>query len=29
MVESQRGTIRAESELNQGSNFLVTLPKAQ
>jgi two-component system phosphate regulon sensor histidine kinase PhoR len=29
MVESQRGTIRAESELNAGSNFLVTLPKAQ
>jgi two-component system phosphate regulon sensor histidine kinase PhoR len=29
MVESQRGTIRAESELNGGSNFLVTLPKAR
>ena len=29
MVESQRGTIRAESELNEGSNFLVTLPKAR
>jgi two-component system phosphate regulon sensor histidine kinase PhoR len=29
MVESQSGTIRAESELNQGSNFLVTLPKAR
>jgi two-component system phosphate regulon sensor histidine kinase PhoR len=29
MVESQGGTIRAESELNLGSNFLVTLPKAQ
>jgi two-component system phosphate regulon sensor histidine kinase PhoR len=28
MVESQGGTIRAESELNAGSNFLVTLPKA-
>jgi two-component system phosphate regulon sensor histidine kinase PhoR len=28
MVESQGGTIRAESELNHGSNFLVTLPKA-
>jgi two-component system phosphate regulon sensor histidine kinase PhoR len=28
MVESQGGTIRAESELNRGSNFLVTLPKA-
>lgn len=27
MVESQGGTIRAESELNTGSNFLVTLPK--
>ncbi len=27
MVESQGGTIRAESELNGGSNFLVTLPK--
>jgi two-component system, OmpR family, phosphate regulon sensor histidine kinase PhoR len=27
MVESQGGTIRAESELNAGSNFLVTLPK--
>ena len=29
MVESQGGTIRAESELNNGSNFLVTLPKAR
>ena len=29
MVESQGGTIRAESELNAGSNFLVTLPRAQ
>jgi two-component system phosphate regulon sensor histidine kinase PhoR len=29
MVESQGGTIRAESELNGGSNFLVTLPKVQ
>jgi len=29
MVESQGGTIRAESELNGGSNFLVTLPKAR
>jgi two-component system phosphate regulon sensor histidine kinase PhoR len=29
MVESQGGTIRAESELNAGSNFLVVLPKAQ
>jgi two-component system phosphate regulon sensor histidine kinase PhoR len=29
MVESQGGTIRAESELNAGSNFLVTLPKAR
>jgi two-component system phosphate regulon sensor histidine kinase PhoR len=28
MVESQGGTIRAESELNGGSNFLVLLPKA-
>lgn len=28
MVELQGGTIRAESELNSGSNFLVTLPKA-
>ncbi len=28
MVESQGGTIRAESELNVGSSFLVTLPKA-
>jgi two-component system phosphate regulon sensor histidine kinase PhoR len=28
MVEAQGGTIRAESELNQGSNFLVTLPRA-
>jgi two-component system phosphate regulon sensor histidine kinase PhoR len=29
MVECQSGTIRAESELNAGSNFLVTLPKAR
>ena len=29
MVESQGGTIRAESELNAGSNFLVVLPKAR
>lgn len=29
MVESQGGTIRAESELNAGSNFLVTLPAAK
>jgi two-component system phosphate regulon sensor histidine kinase PhoR len=28
MVESHGGTIRAESELNEGCNFLVTLPKA-
>jgi two-component system, OmpR family, phosphate regulon sensor histidine kinase PhoR len=28
MVESQGGTIRAESELNEGSTFLVTLPRA-
>jgi two-component system phosphate regulon sensor histidine kinase PhoR len=28
VVEMQGGTIRAESELNSGSNFLVTLPKA-
>jgi two-component system phosphate regulon sensor histidine kinase PhoR len=28
MVESQGGTIHAESELNAGSNFLVVLPKA-
>jgi two-component system phosphate regulon sensor histidine kinase PhoR len=27
MVESQGGTIRAESELNAGSNFMVMLPK--
>jgi two-component system phosphate regulon sensor histidine kinase PhoR len=27
MVEMQGGTIRAESELNAGSNFLVTLPR--
>ena len=27
MVESQGGSIRAESELNAGSNFLVTLPR--
>jgi two-component system, OmpR family, phosphate regulon sensor histidine kinase PhoR len=26
MVESQGGAIRAESELNEGSNFVVTLP---
>jgi two-component system phosphate regulon sensor histidine kinase PhoR len=29
MVELQGGTIRAESELNMGSNFLVTLLKAK
>jgi two-component system phosphate regulon sensor histidine kinase PhoR len=29
MVESQGGTIRAESELNAGSTFLVTLPSVQ
>jgi two-component system phosphate regulon sensor histidine kinase PhoR len=29
MVESQGGTIRAESELNAGSNFVVTLPGVQ
>jgi len=29
MVESQGGRIRAESELNAGSNFVVTLPKAR
>ncbi len=29
MVESQGGTIRAESELNTGSTFLVRLPRAQ
>ena len=29
MVESQGGTIRAESELNEGSNFIVTLPAAE
>jgi two-component system phosphate regulon sensor histidine kinase PhoR len=28
MVQSQGGTIRAESELNAGSNFLVVLPRA-
>jgi len=28
MVESQGGTIRAESELNLGSTFLVRLPRA-
>jgi signal transduction histidine kinase len=28
-VESQGGTIRAESELNAGSNFLVTLPRVE
>ena len=28
MVESQGGAIRAESELNEGSNFLVVLPLA-
>jgi len=28
MVESQGGTIRAESELNSGSTFVVTLPAA-
>ena len=29
VVEMQGGTIRAESSLGQGSNFLVTLPRAQ
>jgi two-component system phosphate regulon sensor histidine kinase PhoR len=29
MVESHGGTIRAESELNAGCNFLVTLPRAR
>jgi two-component system, OmpR family, phosphate regulon sensor histidine kinase PhoR len=29
VVESQGGTIRAESELNAGSTFVVRLPKAQ
>jgi two-component system phosphate regulon sensor histidine kinase PhoR len=29
MVELQGGMIRAESELNAGSNFLVTLPRAR
>jgi two-component system phosphate regulon sensor histidine kinase PhoR len=29
MVESQGGSIRAESELNAGSSFLVTLPAAR
>jgi len=29
MVESQGGMIRAESELNAGSSFLVTLPRAR
>ncbi|HXE07653.1 MAG TPA: ATP-binding protein [Acidobacteriaceae bacterium] len=29
MVESQGGAIRAESELNEGSNFIVTLPRAE
>ena len=28
MVQSQGGTILAESELNEGSNFIFTLPKA-
>ena len=28
MVELQGGTIRAESELNAGSNFLMVLPRA-
>ena len=28
MVQSQGGTIRAESELNQGSTFIFSLPKA-
>jgi two-component system phosphate regulon sensor histidine kinase PhoR len=29
MVEMQGGTVRAESELGAGSNFLVRLPKAR
>ncbi len=29
VVQSQGGTIRAESELNAGSKFIFTLPKAQ
>ena len=29
VVQSQGGTIRAESELNSGSTFIFTLPKAQ
>jgi len=29
MVQTQGGTIRAESELNSGSTFIFTLPKAQ
>jgi signal transduction histidine kinase len=29
MVEMQGGTIRAESELGAGSNFLVRLPRAR
>jgi two-component system phosphate regulon sensor histidine kinase PhoR len=29
MVEMQGGTIRAESDLGAGSNFLVRLPKAR
>jgi two-component system, OmpR family, phosphate regulon sensor histidine kinase PhoR len=29
MVESQGGTIRAESEMNEGSNFVVTLPTVE
>ena len=28
MVQSQGGVIRAESELNMGSSFIFTLPKA-
>jgi two-component system phosphate regulon sensor histidine kinase PhoR len=29
MVQTHGGSIRAESELNAGSNFIFTLPKAQ
>jgi two-component system phosphate regulon sensor histidine kinase PhoR len=29
MVQAHGGSIRAESELNAGSNFIFTLPKAQ